>query len=73
MSGRTYNWEQPRVESPVPGGAENIVATVTMSWTQFQELAQSEIVALTLGDLELESEYEDRAALRKLSDRAGLR
>ena len=72
MGGRTYDWETPRATTPGPGTSDNVIATVTLSWTQFQELAQSQVVIIGVEDTDFESSYEDRAALRTMLSRAGL-
>lgn len=72
MSGRSYEWSTMRVSAPTPALADNLIGTVTLSWTQFQELAQAQIVEGSVSGISFESDYEERRALRRLLDRAGL-
>jgi len=72
MSGRSYEWSTMRVSAPTPALADNLIGTVTLSWTQFQELAQAQIVEGTVSGISFESEYAERKAFRRLIDRAGL-
>jgi hypothetical protein len=72
MSGRSYDWSTMRVSAPTPALADNLIGTVTLSWTQFQELAQAQIVEGSVSGISFESDYEERRALRRLLDRAGL-
>jgi hypothetical protein len=72
MSGRSYDWATMRVSAPTPALADNLIGTVTLSWTQFQELAQAQIVEGSVSGISFESDYEERRAFRRLLDRAGL-
>lgn len=72
MSGRSYEWTTMRVSAPTPALADNLIGTVTLSWTQFQELAQAPIVEGSASGISFESDYEERRAFRRLLDRAGL-
>lgn len=72
MSGRSYEWSTMRVSAPTSALTSDLIGTVTLSWTQFQELAQSQIVEGTVSGISFESTYEERKAFRRLIDRAGL-
>jgi hypothetical protein len=72
MGGQTLEWASTRVAAPLAGRSEDVVGTVTLSWTQFQAFARSRIVEGRMSRVDFESEYDDRAPLRRLVDRAGL-
>ena len=72
MSGRDYEWASPAAVGPAGEGAQDVVAVITMTWTQFQELAQSQTVGGTIGPVAIESPYEDRKVFRDLLQTAGL-
>lgn len=72
MGGREYEWESPPAVGPAGNASQDVVAVITMSWAQFQELAQSQTVAGSLGSIAIESPYEDRRVFRELLQTAGL-